>query len=142
MSTINTISIITEPLRSSPSQPSSPRCFPFHTNSRARSISPAERQQLRKQGKCIRCSSSKHWVKDYNIEPYKETGKKVPPPGPKIIVGENGRRVVICTVNDSDSGYDSDALIRPYSPNSDSDSDIEELAYQELVDRIDRGRRK
>jgi hypothetical protein len=39
---------------------------------------------------------------------------------------------------------DSELLIRPYSPNSDyrSDSDIEELAYQELVDRIDRGRRK
>jgi hypothetical protein len=111
-------------------------------NSRARSISPAERQQLRKQAKCVRCGSSEHWVKDCNIEPYKETGKKVPPPGPKIVVGENGRRVVICAVNNSDGGYNSNASIRPYSPDSDSDSDIEELAYQELVDRIDKGRRK
>ena len=58
------------------------------------------------------------------------------------MVGENGRRVVICAVNDSDGGYDSNALIRPYGPDSDSDSDMEELAYQELVDRMDRGRRK
>jgi hypothetical protein len=143
MLTINTISTITEPLQSSPLQSSSPRCFPFHTNSRVRSISPAERQQLRKQGKYIRCGSSKHWVKDCNIEPYKETGKKkVPPPGPKIVVGKNGRRVVICAVDDSDGGYDSDTSIGPYGPDSDSDSDIEELAYQELVDRMDRGRRK
>jgi hypothetical protein len=38
--------------------------------------------------------------------------------------------------------YDSDSelLIRPYSPDSDygSDSDIEELVYQELVETIDR----
>jgi hypothetical protein len=135
MSTINTISAITKSPR--PSSPSSP----FHTNSRARSTSPAERQQLRKQGKCVRCGSSEHWVKDCDIEPYK---KKVPPPGPKIVVGENGRKVRICVVDDSDSdgGYDSDASIGPYGPDSDSDSDMEELAYQELVDRMDRGRRK
>jgi hypothetical protein len=58
------------------------------------------------------------------------------------MVGKNGRRVIICTVNDSDSSYDSDALIGPYGPDSDSDSDMEELAYQELVDRMDRGRQK
>jgi hypothetical protein len=80
-------------------------------------------------------------VKDCDIEPYK---KKVPPPGPKVIVGENGRKVRICVVNDSDSdgGYDSDHSIGPYGPDSDSDSDLEELVYQELVERMDRGRRK
>jgi hypothetical protein len=68
----------------------------------------------------------------------------VPPPEPKVIVGENGRKVRICVVNDSDSdgGYDSNTSIRPYSPDSDSDSDLEELAYQELVEHIDRGCRK
>jgi hypothetical protein len=72
-----------------------------------------------------------------------ETGKKIPKSGPKVMVGENGRRVVICAVDDSDSGgYDSDASIGPYGPDSDSDSDLEELAYQELVERMDRGRRK
>jgi hypothetical protein len=73
-----------------------------------------------------------------------DSKKKVPPPGPKVIVGENGRKVRICVVNDSDSdgGYDSDHSIGPYGPDSDSDSDMEELAYQELVDRMDRGRRK
>ena len=99
---------------------------------------------LRKQGKYIYYSSSKHWIKDCNIKPYKETGKKIPLPGPKIIVGKNGRKVRICIVNnsDSDSSYNSDYLIRPYSLDSNSDSDLEELAYQELVDYIDRGRRK
>ena len=57
------------------------------------------------------------------------------------MVGENGRRVIICPV-DYDS--DSELSIRPYSPDSDygSDSDTEELVYQELVDTIDRERRK
>jgi hypothetical protein len=57
----------------------------------------------------------------------------VPLPGPKVIVGENGRKVRICVVNNSNGydsdGYDSDYLIRPYGPDSDSDSDLEELAY-------------
>jgi len=57
------------------------------------------------------------------------------------MVGENGRRVVICLVD-----YDSDSKlsIRPYSPDSNygSDSDAEELAYQELVETMDRERRK
>ena len=71
------------------------------------------------------------------MQPYKETGKKVPPPGPKLVRGENG--IVILTVS-SDGSYDSNNLVGPYSPDSDYDS--EEEAYQELVDRMDRGRRK
>jgi len=57
------------------------------------------------------------------------------------MVGENGRRVMICPV-DYDS--DSELSIRPYGPDSDygSDSDAEELAYQELVETMDRERRK
>jgi hypothetical protein len=36
----------------------------------------------------------------------------VPLPGPKIIVGENSRKVKICMVNESDSNsYDSDYSI-------------------------------
>ena len=48
---------------------------------------------------------------------------------------------MICLV-DYDS--DSELLIGPYSPDSDygSDSDAEELAYQELVETMDRERRK
>ena len=49
----------------------------------------------------------------------------MPPPGPKLVRGENG--VVILIVS-SDSGYDSNNLIRPYGPNSDS-NEVEELAY-------------
>jgi hypothetical protein len=44
---------------------------------------------------------------------------------------------MICLV-DYDS--DSELLIRPYSPDSNYNS--EEEAYQELVDRIDKGHRK
>ena len=76
-------------------------------------------------------------MKDYNVLLYK-IGKKVPPPRLKLIRGENG---VIILIVSSDSGYDSNDLIRPYSPDLDS-NDSEELAYQELVDRMDRGRRK
>jgi len=68
-------------------------------------------------------------VKDYNIQLYKDTGKLVPLPGLKVIVGENGRKVMIYLV-DYDR-LDSKLLIRPYSPNSNYglDSNIEELVY-------------
>jgi hypothetical protein len=62
----------------------------------------------------------------------------VPPPGPKLMRGENG---VIILIVSSNSSYNSNNLIRPYSPNSDSNNS-EELVYQELVDHIDRGYRK
>jgi hypothetical protein len=85
---------------------------------------------LCKQGKYIYYSSNKYWVKNYNIELYK---KKIFLE-PKIIVGENGRKVRIYIVNNSNSynsnsSYNSDYLIRFYSPDSDSDSDLKELVY-------------
>jgi hypothetical protein len=49
----------------------------------------------------------------------------VPLPRLKLIRGENG--VIILIVN-SNSSYNSNNLIRPYSPNSDSNN-LEELAY-------------
>jgi hypothetical protein len=69
-------------------------------------------------------------VKDCNIQLYKDTGKLVSLPGLKVIVGENGRKVVICPV-DYDSSSNSKLSIRPYSPDSNysSDSNIEGLAY-------------
>jgi hypothetical protein len=64
----------------------------------------------------------------------------VPLLGLKVIVGENGRKVVICLV-----AYNSESKlsIGPYGPDSDygSNSNIEELAYQELVECMDRERR-
>jgi endo-beta-N-acetylglucosaminidase D len=62
----------------------------------------------------------------------------VPPPGIKVIVSENGRKVVIYTINNSNS--DSELSIGPYSPDSDysSNSNVEELVYQELVECMDR----
>jgi hypothetical protein len=43
----------------------------------ARSSSPAERQRLRQEGKCVRCGSQDHWVKDCPIQPFSSSGKKM-----------------------------------------------------------------
>jgi hypothetical protein len=53
----------------------------------------------------------------------------VPLLGLKVIVGENGRKVIIYIVDNSNS--DSKLSIGPYSPDSNysSDSNIEELVY-------------
>jgi hypothetical protein len=40
---------------------------------RARSTSPAQRQVLRLEGKCVRCGSSRHWVSDCPLEPHRPT---------------------------------------------------------------------
>jgi hypothetical protein len=55
----------------------------------------------------------------------------VPLFGPKVIVGENNKKVRIYIINNSNSNssYNSNYLIRPYSPDSNSDSDLEELVY-------------
>jgi hypothetical protein len=69
----------------------------------------------------------------------------VPLPELKVIVSKNSRKVRICIVNNSNSndstGYNSNALIRSYGPDLDS-NDSEELAYQELVEYMDRRYRK
>jgi Retrotransposon gag protein len=38
---------------------------------RARSTSPAQRQVLRLEGKCVRCGSLRHWVSDCPLEPHR-----------------------------------------------------------------------
>ena len=66
----------------------------------------------------------------------------MPLPEPKVIVGKNSRKVRIYIVNNSNSyNSNSNTLIRPYSPDLDSNNS-EELAYQELVKYIDRRSRK
>jgi hypothetical protein len=49
----------------------------------------------------------------------------------KVIIGKNNRKVRIYIVNNSDSNssYNSNYLIRLYSPDSNSDSDLEKLVY-------------
>ena len=42
-----------------------------------RSSSPAERQRLRQEGKCVRYGSQDHWVKDCYIRPFSSSGRKV-----------------------------------------------------------------
>jgi hypothetical protein len=43
----------------------------------ARSVSPAQREQYRKEGRCVRCGSQDHWVGNCPLQPYKkQTGKK------------------------------------------------------------------
>ena len=40
---------------------------------RARSVSPARREQYRKEGRCVRCGSHDHWVGNCPLQPYKRT---------------------------------------------------------------------
>jgi Retrotransposon gag protein len=39
---------------------------------RARSISPARREQYRSQGRCVRCGSHDHWVGSCSLQPYRK----------------------------------------------------------------------
>jgi hypothetical protein len=59
------------------------------TSSRARSVSPNQRNQLRKQGRCVRCGSADHWVAKCPLQPHK--------PG----------KVTISAINDDYNGSDS-----------------------------------
>ena len=43
---------------------------------RARSISPARRDQYRQQGRCVRCGSYGHWVGSCTLQPHKPEGRK------------------------------------------------------------------
>ena len=43
---------------------------------RARSISPARRDQYREQGRCVRCGSYDHWVGTCPLQPHKPEARK------------------------------------------------------------------
>jgi hypothetical protein len=43
------------------------------SSSRARSISPLRREQLRKEGRCVRCGSHDHWVNRCPLKPYSQS---------------------------------------------------------------------
>ncbi len=59
--------------------PSSRSSQSTSTSPRARSISPARREQYRADGRCVRCGSHKHWVGSCPLQPYKkQTGRRVP----------------------------------------------------------------
>jgi len=50
------------------------------TAPRARSVSPARREQYRKEGRCVRCGSYDHWVGNCPLQPYKkQTGRRTLP---------------------------------------------------------------
>jgi len=47
---------------------------------RACSVSPARREQYRKEGQCVRCGSHDHWVGNCPLQPYKkQTGRRTLP---------------------------------------------------------------
>lgn len=61
-------------LRSTPTRSTSSPAGP-----RARSISPAHREQYRSEGRCIRCGSYDHWVRSCPLQPYrKQTARRIP----------------------------------------------------------------
>jgi hypothetical protein len=45
---------------------------------RARSTSPSQRETLRKQGKCVRCGSNRHWVSSCSVRPFISTAAATP----------------------------------------------------------------
>jgi hypothetical protein len=81
----------------------------------ARSISPARRDQLRKEGKCVRCGSQDHWVADCSLAPYSDRRLF----DPTASAGTSGKKVTIAAAYDDD---DSESLIL---------MDIEELKATE-----------
>jgi hypothetical protein len=77
------------------------------TGSHARSISPARREQYRAEGRCVRCGSYKHWVKDCLLQPFTARQKReleLIDAGKRI--GTNPGRMVIAALDDD--AYDSD----------------------------------
>lgn len=69
--------------------PSSPSHSPLR---RARSISPARREQYRAEGRCVRCGSYEHWVNSCPLSPYTSgRGKAVTTPDDDSeLVSDNG----------------------------------------------------
>lgn len=60
------------------------------SGTRARSISPVQRQSLRQEGKCVRCGSPNHWVAICPQEPYQPSIPRQvyrPPPGSRLPPG-------------------------------------------------------
>jgi len=66
---------------------------------RARSVSPERRQQYRAEGRCVRCGSGQHWVKDCGYRPYSSGPKQESSTG----------RVVIAALDDDSEGTPSDS---------------------------------
>jgi hypothetical protein len=99
-------------------RPASPR---RSSSPRARSTSPAIRDQYRQASKCVRCGSKDHWVHNCPLDPYKST--------------VSGKKVTIAAVNDAsdDNHYNTDDFepdvydryssdgIPEYDPGSDCD---------------------
>jgi hypothetical protein len=67
----------------------------YSTSLRARSVSPERRQQYRVEGRCVRCGSHDHWVKDCLLQPFTARQKE------EIRTGQ----VTIAAIDDA---YDSD----------------------------------
>lgn len=84
--------------------PASPR--------RARSMSPQRRQQVRQEGKCVRCEAQDHWVSDCPLAPYSSAS-----------VGVAGKKVTIAAAYDDDDAYSLTA------------SDIEDLERLQVLER-------
>jgi hypothetical protein len=74
----------------------------YTTPSRARSISPARRDQLREEGKCVRCQAQDHWVSDCPLAPHSPRARAL---YSSASAGVAGKRVTIAAAYDDDDGY-------------------------------------
>jgi len=78
---------------------------------RARSISPQRRDQYRQEGKCVRCGSQDHWVKDCLLQPFTARQRReLQLANESKVIGTNPGRVVISALYDDayDEWPDSD----------------------------------
>ena len=100
-------------------EPASPSQQPITQILRARSTSPADREQRREQGKCVRCGGYGHWVKECPAKAYND---KTLGSGPSKIV------VSALDVDTEDEELGSDEY----------DSDRE--TFEEYLDRLHTGK--
>jgi hypothetical protein len=71
-------------------------------SSRAWSISPARRDQLCEEGKCVRYQAQDHWVLDCPLAPHSPRARAL---YSSALAGVAGKRVTIAAAYDNDDGY-------------------------------------
>jgi hypothetical protein len=82
---------------------------------RAHSLSPARRDQYRKEGKCVRYGDKGHWVKDCKLALYNSSS-----------IGTTGKKVTVTAIDDNS---DSERSYSDYTYSDDSDDNLGVLEY-------------
>jgi hypothetical protein len=76
----------------------------------ARSISPLRREQLRKEGRCVRCGSHDHWVASCPMQPYSRSRTPSRGRSPKPARKQTARRTNGFTDSDNEEDLDGELV--------------------------------